>query len=106
MTGFEPATTRPPDNYDYSIDNADYLLVSYLLLSFGLLVGLITAYNRDWFNNNYYCNKDNKKIVLHREFDGQIYRLTKSYLSICKQVIYPDFAYVKIYGVTKIEQGL
>ena len=43
MTGFEPATTRPPDNYNYCTDNADYLLVTYLLLSSGLIVGLITA---------------------------------------------------------------
>ena len=43
VTGFEPATTRPPDNYCYSTDNADYLLVTYLLLLFGLIVGLITA---------------------------------------------------------------
>jgi hypothetical protein len=43
VTGFEPATTRPPDDYYYSTDNADYLLVTYLLLLFGLIVGLITA---------------------------------------------------------------
>ena len=48
----------PPDNYDYSIDNAVILFVTYPPFLLGLIVGLITAYNRDWFNNNYYCNKD------------------------------------------------
>ena len=37
---------------------------------------------------------------------GCFFNFTKSYLSVYKQVIYPDFSDVKIYGVTKIEQGL
>ena len=43
VTGFEPATTRPPDDYIYCTDNAVILFVTYLPFLLGLIVGLITA---------------------------------------------------------------
>ena len=37
VTGFEPATTCPPDDCYCRTDNADFLLVTYLLLPLGLI---------------------------------------------------------------------
>ena len=48
-TGFEPATSRPPDDYYKSHYNLDYQLYAYLPFLLGLIHGL-NRVNRGWFD--------------------------------------------------------
>ena len=57
MTGFEPATSRPPDDYYKSHYNLDYQCNAYLPFSLGLIYGL-NRMNRD-SSTCYYYHKDN-----------------------------------------------
>ena len=50
MTGFEPATSRPPDDYYKSHYNLDYQCDAYLPFLYGLIHGL-NRVNRGWFDN-------------------------------------------------------
>ena len=57
MTGFEPATSRPPDDYYKSHYNLDYQCNAYLPFLYGLIHGL-NRINRDSLTCNFH-HKDN-----------------------------------------------
>jgi hypothetical protein len=55
MTGFEPATSRPPDDYYKSYYNLDYQCNVYLPFSLGLIHGL-NSISKDKFRLRLSCN--------------------------------------------------
>ena len=66
MTGFEPATSSPPDDYYKSHYNLDYQYDAYLPFLYGLIHGL-NRINRD--SSTCYCHhKDNYNRFYHQDY--------------------------------------
>ena len=66
MTGFEPATSRPPDDYYSSHYNLDNQFNAYLPFLYGLIHGL-NRINRD-SSTCYYHHKDNYNLLYHQDY--------------------------------------
>ena len=80
MTGFEPATSRPPDDYYKSHYNLDYQCDAYLPFLYGLIHGL-NRINRD--SSTCYCHhKDNYNQLHHQDYHHRIYLSTITYFYV------------------------
>ena len=94
MTGFEPATSRPPDDYYKSHYNLDYQCDAYLPFLYGLIHGL-NRINRDSLTCNFH-HKDNHNPLHHQHYRHRINYLPL-FISMFQLTIYSSLLQLSIY---------